>query len=275
MRAAFREGAERAGIGADIGVVDVAGYDIAHITPAPRLSQCVGGLAHIEHIAAAHAKQRFDRRLVEPFTGECGFDDLPDLRTDLRPIHRLVEILEQTGIGRGRATGHPATFASKPLGICASQNVAENGRVDPGTLEVDVARIDRKTLDEFLSRRRGHRRQLVEMRPRRFGIDVIRGNGRNPAPIVDARRDQLVQIAMRKIGRRLQADVPSEDEAGERDRSKEFLFAGLGRGRHPRSRLGAEVLDDHLLDIPVCCMDIPDLEKRIHPLFPCFADADQ
>src|SRR5438045_2184737 len=48
-----------------------------------------------------------------------------------------------------------------------------------------------------------------------------------------------------------------------------------GRAGHGRARLGAEVLDDHLLDVAVAAVDGLDGGQRLQPLGPGLADADQ
>ena len=44
---------------------------------------------------------------------------------------------------------------------------------------------------------------------------------------------------------------------------------------HPRARLGAEVLDDHLAEVPVLVVERLQREQRLEPLLPRLADADQ
>ena len=51
--------------------------------------------------------------------------------------------------------------------------------------------------------------------------------------------------------------------------------SGLGRVGHLRVRLGAEVLDDDLLDVPVFVVQPPQRQQRLDPLAAGFADPDQ
>ena len=78
-----------------------------------------------------------------------------------------------------------------------------------------------------------------------------------------------------KIGRRLDVHDRPEDEAGGRDRPDLLLERGLGRAGHPGAGLGAEILDDHFLDVPVALVEIADGEQRLDALEARLADADQ
>ena len=62
---ALGEGAELAAIGADIGVVDVAGDDVADRVAVDRAAQRVGGVAHRGEIAVAGGEERDDLRLAQ------------------------------------------------------------------------------------------------------------------------------------------------------------------------------------------------------------------
>src|SRR5262245_33841284 len=58
--------------------------------------------------------------------------------------------------------------------------------------------------------------ELCDPRPRRFGIDVVKREGRNAAPVVQARRQQPAVGGGREIGRSLKVHVGTEDETGHR-----------------------------------------------------------
>ena len=66
-----------------------------------------------------------------------------------------------------------------------------------------------------------------------------------------------------------------EDQARRGDGPQEVVEIGLGGARALRAGLGAEVLDDDFLDVPVTAMQVADGEERLEPLGARLADADQ
>src|ERR1700730_18435730 len=56
-------------------------------------------------------------------------------------------------------------------------------RIDP--LVVDVFGVNREPLNKVKAGPRTALRQLLEMRPRRLGIDVVAAERRNAAPVID------------------------------------------------------------------------------------------
>ena len=124
-------------------------------------------------------------------------------------------------------------------------------------------------------RLRGHAGEMIELRPRRFRVDVVGRHRRHAAPIVDAGPDELRQILGPQVRRRLNVDRRAEDQAGDRDRPQMLVERRLGRINHPRAGLGAEVLDDDFLDVAVARMKVADREQRRNAFDPGLADADQ
>ncbi len=118
-------------------------------------------------------------------------------------------------------------------------------------------------------------RQMVEGRPRRLGVDVVAGDRRNAAPIVDAGRDHLGQARRVQIRRRLDIHLGTEDQPGDGDRPQMVVEIGFGRVRHPGPRLGPEILDDDFLDVAVAVVEIAQRQQRLDAFAPGFADADQ
>ena len=117
--------------------------------------------------------------------------------------------------------------------------------------------------------------QRVEMRPRRLGIDVVLRHRRDAAPVVDPRRNQLRQRAGAQIGRRLDVRVRAEEDARDCDGPEQLIQAWLRCRGHARPRLGPEILNDDLLDVPVVIMGIAEREQGLDPLLSGFADADE
>ena len=104
---------------------------------------------------------------------------------------------------------------------------------------------------------------------------MVRGDRRDPAPIIDARRDQPRIDAGREVGGRLDIHRRTQDEARRGEAPKQVVKIGLRRPGELGAGLGAEVLDDDFLNVPELPMQIADGEERFEALGARFADADQ
>jgi hypothetical protein len=113
------------------------------------------------------------------------------------------------------------------------------------------------------------------MGPGRFRVDVIGRHRRHAAPVVDPRIDEATIVLCAEIGRRLDVHRRPEHDACQSNGPHQIVEIGFIRVRHPRVRLGAEVLDDDLLDVPVLFMQFAKREQRVQPFFSCFTDADE
>ena len=113
------------------------------------------------------------------------------------------------------------------------------------------------------------------MGPGRLGVDVVGRDGRHAAPVVDAGADQLRQAVGLQVGRRLDVHGRPQHEARHRDGPGVVLQRRLRGAAHARAGLGAEVLDDHLLDVPVALVHVADRQQRLDALGARLADADQ
>ena len=102
--------------------------------------------------------------------------------------------------------------------------------------------------------------KLRDRRPWRFRIDVIRGDRRDPAPVIDARRNQARIDARRQVGGRLDIHRGAQDQARGGDAPKQVVEIGLRRAGELRAGLGAEVLNDDLLNMPETAVEIADGE---------------
>ena len=98
---------------------------------------------------------------------------------------------------------------------------------------------------------------------------------RHAAPVVDARPDQAAEGVRRQVGRRLNRHAGAEDEPGARDGPLQVRERRVRRLRHPRARLGPEVLDDDLLQVPVRVVQLPQREQRGEAFLPRLPDPDQ
>ena len=104
---------------------------------------------------------------------------------------------------------------------------------------------------------------------------MIRGDGRDPAPIIDSRRNQPRIDARRQVGRRLDIHRGAQDQARGGDAPEQVVEIGLRGAGELGAGLGAEVLNDDLLNMPETAVQIADGEERLEALGPCLADADQ
>jgi len=88
---------------------------------------------------------------------------------------------------------------------------------------------------------------------------VIGGERRHAAPVVDARVQQPeLHPGLGEVRGSLQVHPGAEHDPRYRDRRQELLVAGLGAIAHRGARLGAEVLNDHLLHVAVAAVELPD-----------------
>src|SRR5437016_3456673 len=136
-------------------------------------------------------------------------------------------------------------------------------------------RVDRETLAKDEALAFGRAPELGDQRPRFLGVDVVERERRDSAPIVETRREEAGIDQRREVRRRLDVHVWAEDEPRHRERPQEILERGLGRLPHRDPRLGAEVLDDDLLDVAVRFVEVADRDERVDPLASRLADADE
>ena len=146
-------------------------------------------------------------------------------------------------------------------------------RVQPRLAE--IRRVDREALAQREARGRGAGGEFVDVRPRAFGVDVVRGQRGDAAPVVDARPQDEVVLGADQVGRRLDAGLGPEDEPGHGDRGGQVVEFGVGDVAHLGVRLGPEVLHDDFLDAAVLAGHLADREDRIGPFRHGLADADQ
>ena len=110
----------------------------------------------------------------------------------------------------------------------------------------------------------------------RSGFDVIRGQRRHPAPIVDAGADQRQALGARhQVRRRLNAHLGPHHQPGDRHRRHEVLETRVGYRGHRGVVLGPEVLHDHFLNVPEFLVRLPNCVDGLGPLDQRLPDADQ
>jgi hypothetical protein len=169
----------------------------------------------------------------------------------------------------------PLVRAGPAVRIDTMQQRGAQARIDPGLGRAGVTGIDRQSLDQLFARRPGRVLQHLQMRPRRFRIDMVGGDRRNAAPIVDARFNQPAQPTGAQIGRRLDIHFRREDQSRHRDGPKMLLNRGRRNLGHAGSRLGPEILHDDFLDMSMGVVQVAQCQQCLDPFAPRLADADE
>jgi hypothetical protein len=256
---ALGEGAELALEIADIGVVDVAVDDEADGVAVHRGAHAVGGLHHGAEVVAAGGEQPHHVGFAEILAG-CGAVENRRY-VGGHPLRRGAD-RASTSAGGSICARAPGVGARHAFGIHQLEHPLVQTGIDPAVELAHEARVDGQALEQVLAGSGGFPGQLVQVRPRRFRIDEVRGQRRHAAPVVDAGGDDLRQHAGAEIGRRLNAHVGAEQDARHGDGPQQFVEIGLRRVRHLGFRLGAEVLNDDFLDVAVALVDVADGQQR-------------
>ena len=139
---------------------------------------------------------------------------------------------------------------------------------------VDVLGVDRQARLQRESLGAAGVGQRRHVRPRGFGIDVVLGQRRDAAPVVDAGGEQQAVIVGAQVGRRLDVHVAAH-QPRDGDGAGDLEALGLRARGHRRRRLGAEVLDDDLLDVPVGAVQVANRGQAGDDLGARLADAEQ
>ncbi len=291
------KGTELASEIADIGVVNVAGHDIADHVAIDPLPQLVGRAAYRVEFPTARREEPDYLRFVERLSGRASFQDRHQLPFTL-PLRGPLPLPTKVGRGasgilprpacgervgvrgyRGRRLGtgarHPIVRAGKALGVDRAQHCRAQRRVEPALGSARVSRVDRQPPDKRFAGCGGLLGQPIECRPRSLRVDVIGGDRRDAAPIVDAGGDHLGERTGVQVGRRLDVHLRAEDQARDSDGPEVIVELRLRRLRHPRPRLGPKILDDDLLHMAIAVVQIAQRQQRLDALAPGLADADQ
>ena len=256
---ALRERAEPTAEVADVRVLDVPRDDVRDL------------------VAAGLAPQRVGRREDALPLGTAGGEEadellLAQLLTHDSHRHRVAPDDERH---RDRLAGRPAVLAGEPVGVGRPPDRGSDGRVRPAVEVGDVLGVERQPWGELEPAGATRLAQALDVRPRRLGVDVIRRDGRDAAPVVDARVEQDREVVVGEVRRRLHVHLRAEQDPRDGDRPEVLLERRVGMLGHPRARLRAEVLDDHLAQVPVLVGKGTQREQRVDPLLPRLADPDQ
>src|SRR5947209_10530648 len=138
------------------------------------------------------------------------------------------------------------------------QTVGVDQRADAGTQALGqelrarcIFGVDGETFAERVAEALGRTPQLGDQRPRRFRIDVVDRQRRDPAPVVETGGEQSRIDTRREVRRRLDVDVGAEHEPRHGQRAQHVVESRLGLPVHGNTRLGPEVLDDDFLHVAV------------------------
>jgi hypothetical protein len=104
---------------------------------------------------------------------------------------------------------------------------------------------------------------------------MVRSDRRDAAPVVNAGPQQQIELSVDQVGRGLDAHLRPQHEPRHGHRGREVPQLRVRHAAHGRVRLGAEVLDDHFLDVPELPGQVADLKERLGPFRQRLADADQ
>ncbi len=169
------------------------------------------------------------------------------------------------GVGEGQAG----------LRVGQRGHVRTQPRVQPGLAAPHELRVDAEALAELETGGPGLLGELLDLRPGALGVDVVDGQRGDAAPVVDAGPDQPLVLVVDEVGRGLDAAARAHEEAGDGHRGDQFVQFRVGHAAHRGVRLGAEVLDDQLLNAVVGAGDLPQREQGLGALLVGLADPYQ
>ena len=155
------------------------------------------------------------------------------------------------------------------------QDLGGDPRVGPALEVGDELGVDREPRRQLEAVRLRGGAQPLDLGPRRLRVDVVDRHRRDAAPVVDPGLEQPREVVVGEVRRHLQVHVGGEELACGARRPDQLVERRLRMLGHPRARLGAEVLDDHLLDVAVALVQRRDRLQGLQPLLARLADPDQ
>ena len=188
--------------------------------------------------------------------------------------HHLGTVLHDVGGGDLLGPDRARVVAAEILCVAAVHHREVQRRVEPALGPTGVLGVDGEARCEGEAALLGHLAQHVEVGPRALGVDVVGGDGGDPAPVVDAGVEQHPEVVA-QVGRRLEVDVGGQHEPCHRERPQVLVGRAGLRLLHAGAQLGQEVLDDDLLHVPVAGVGGGDRLHRRDPVDAVVADADE
>jgi hypothetical protein len=191
----------------------------------------------------------------------------------------------QVGAARGgehlvrllpRAALHHGVLAGEAGGRVGERgDVRAEPGVEPGLAAPHELRVDTQAFAQFETGGAGLLGQLLDLRPGTLGVDVVDGERRDTAPVVDAGADEPSVLAVHQVGRGLDVGGRAHDVPGDGDGGDQLVQFRVGHAAHRGVRLGAEVLDDQFLDAVVGAGGPAQREQGLGALLVGLADADE
>ena len=173
-----------------------------------------------------------------------------------------------------RHTGRPEIVTRQTIFVHRPKDGRADGRIEP-TVREYVERIDWQPGRQHFALFRRSVPKTHHFRPWRFGVHMVRRHRRYPAPVVYARIDKRREIGTAEVGRRLDRHGWTEHRAGGRNGPQEFVEIRFRCIRHPRTRLGTEILNDDFLNVAITVMQVAYRFERCGPFVARLADPDQ
>jgi hypothetical protein len=166
---ALRKGAKLAAEITDVGVVDVAGDDVAEVVAAMRRAERIGRLA--DDVKGVTATCEESDNIV--FIQRPALDRSRQDRVDFI-VNKSERCLGGRFVDPSR---HPRIRASKARAVRRAHNGRSQRGIEPSIGKARIRRINRKPFDQDFASLGGFARERVEVRPRAFRIDIVRGDG--------------------------------------------------------------------------------------------------
>ena len=230
------------------------------ISSSPTSGPAADAVEHLAHRAVGTRGTRpRDERRRRPSAPEYHAVERRPTRTTSAPV--------PTSDASSNRCGSKAPGSSRPSPSASDRS--STGKRRPGRASArDRARTPGTTVSRGARAKPaglGDVAQPIERRPGPLRVHVVGGDGGHAAPVVDAGVEQHAEV-VGQVGRRLHVDVGRQDEPGQGDGLEVLVRRARRRAVHGRARLRQEVLDDHLLHVPVTAVGLGDRLERVDPV---------
>ena len=185
----------------------------------------------------------------------------------------------ELAIIRGFLPGQPhrgRPWRQQPVVTGQRGHVRMQPRIDPTLGSTHILRVHRQPRSQRQAGLPAGVDQHVDLGPGPLGVDVVRCQRAHPAEVVHAGVEQGHQLGgVREVGRGLHPKAgPEHDPGGGQRRQVCLMVQVVGVPAHG-IRLGAEVLDDHLLHVPVLASRGAQRQHRLRQFRRRLTDAHQ
>ena len=293
----LREAAEPALEGAHVRVVDVAVGDPRERVTDDLAPHLIGVITHGGDLRAPSLQQRLDladRRLLTGVDASEHLGDRTSDRCDPRRDERgrcavgtreprgrtMPDEHELCSVGhsvcrRGLLRPELAWIVSpEPFGVGPIHHREVQRLVEPAHPVANELGVDRQARRQRVPLRFGHFLQPIKIGPRPLRVDVIRGDRRDAAPIVDPCVEERPEV-VGQVRWRLEVDLGRENQASGGERPQVVVARAGLRALHRRAQLGQKVLNDHFLHVSVPGVARGDRFEPGQLVGPGVADSDE